>query len=86
MSALVDCIPSIQAWIRTFYNPQSGQGPPAAAEVDTGFGSPIQLRVLNVHSVEDKIWSTMWGVKGIVDATVDVSAREQAPQPSGMQK
>lgn len=34
-----------------------------------------RLAVTSVHSVEDKMWSPMWGLKGVLDLTVDVLAR-----------
>ncbi len=55
-------------------------------EIDTGHSNPTLLSVLNVHTVEDKIWSTMWGVKGIIDVTVDVAAAESQHQPGIMQR
>jgi DNA replication ATP-dependent helicase Dna2 len=49
-----------------------------------GSGASTQISVTSVHSIEDKIWSTIWGVKGIVDVTVDVSVGEVPTGPRGV--
>jgi hypothetical protein len=70
--SLLSSIPTIQAWMTAF----RGLGPGhTGSDIDAGHLGRTRLAVAAVHSVEDKMWSPMWGLKGVLDLTVDVVTR-----------
>ncbi len=52
--------------------------------MDLGNGVTSLLSVSGILGVEDKMWSTMWGIKGVVDVVVDVTAREAPGRQGGL--
>lgn len=78
-------VPGIADWLGR-YGPGSGSSAAgasavggAAASSSSYYNPPkmapsssTSMRVTSVVGVEDNLWSPVWGIKGIVDATVDV--------------
>ncbi len=70
--SLLGAIPTIQAWQSAFRGPGPGF---SGTDIDAGHLGKTRLAVSDVHSVEDKMCSPMWGLKGVLDMTVDVVTR-----------
>jgi hypothetical protein len=62
---LRDAIPYVLDWLRCYVGLPGDPDHPL-----TGAARPF--RVLRVLGTEDAVWSPVWGLKGIVDATVEV--------------
>ena len=76
---LCEGLPSVRAWADTFM-PTKGPGGRGAGRM----GGPVQfggdrgqpplLHVERVVDIEEAVWSPSWGLKGLVDASVEVSS------------
>ena len=72
---------NMRAWKRDFYPPSKrslGGRPPVAATtranlVDCGRGVKKHMRVTRVIDIEEGVWCPAYGLKGVVDASLEVS-------------
>ena len=62
---------SISFWIDPFFN--HGFLPIRPKSSHSNFAEESQLRISNVLKVEESIWSTLYGVKGKIDSTIDLA-------------
>ena len=72
MARLQQAIPSILSWVKRFL--QLTPGPEAAAQLQrpqTG-ASQQPLCVQHVVDIEESVWAPKYGLKGMIDASLDV--------------
>ena len=72
MARLQQAIPSILSWVKRFL--RSTPGPEAAAQLQRPqMGSSQQpLCVQHVVDIEESVWAPKYGLKGMIDASLDV--------------
>ncbi|KAI9794693.1 MAG: Tripartite DNA replication factor [Piccolia ochrophora] len=66
---LMSKMPQLQAWAEVFVQAK----PQAEAIVDTGKSGQCQMSINKLLDVEEHVWSPMYGLKGNIDATVQVT-------------
>ncbi|KAJ6108281.1 hypothetical protein N7523_009604 [Penicillium sp. IBT 18751x] len=66
-------IPTVQAWANVFLQAK----PQANSLVEDRNSSKLNLSINKLLEVEEHIWSPMYGLKGNIDATVQVTSRGQ---------
>ncbi|KAJ5665956.1 uncharacterized protein N7477_008404 [Penicillium maclennaniae] len=66
-------IPTVQAWANVFLQAT----PQANSLVEDRNSSKLNLSINKLLEVEEHIWSPMYGLKGNIDATVQVTSRGQ---------
>ncbi|EKG19182.1 DNA replication factor Dna2 [Macrophomina phaseolina MS6] len=71
---LVSKIPQIQGWARIFVKARPG---PDAVVKDRN-GKTVQMSVNKLLEVEEHIWSPMYGLKGNIDASVQVLMHDES--------
>jgi DNA replication ATP-dependent helicase Dna2 len=42
-----------------------------------------EVEITGLHTIEEEIWSAAWGLKGKIDATVEVAVEDEAPKKAG---
>ncbi|GME23035.1 DNA replication factor Dna2 [Neofusicoccum parvum] len=67
-------IPQIQAWAKIFVKARPG---PDAVVRDRN-GKTVQMSINKLLEVEEHIWSPMYGLKGNIDASVQVFMRDES--------
>lgn len=72
MARLQQAIPSIISWVKRFL--RSAPGPEAAAQLQRPqMGASQQpLCVQQVVDIEESVWAPKYGLKGMIDASLDV--------------
>ena len=77
---LQQAIPSILSWVKRFL--RSTPGPEAAAQVQRPQMGPSQqpLCVQRVVDIEESVWAPKYGLKGMIDASLDVGLPVQVSQ------
>ncbi|KAF7950665.1 uncharacterized protein EAE97_002217 [Botrytis byssoidea] len=66
----------LQAWAELFVSSQ----PKPGALVKAGNGDTVAMCVSNLLDVEEHVWSPMYGLKGNIDATVQITMRDEKGQ------
>ncbi|KAI9644540.1 DNA replication endonuclease-helicase Dna2 [Ciborinia camelliae] len=66
----------LQAWAELFVSSQ----PKPGALVKAGNGDTVAMCVSNLLDVEEHVWSPMYGLKGNIDATVQITMRDGKEQ------
>ncbi|KAK4643399.1 DNA replication endonuclease-helicase Dna2 [Podospora bellae-mahoneyi] len=69
---LVSKMPELRSWAQAFVS----AAPQANANVQGRNGEKINMCVSKLLDVEEHVWSPMYGLKGNIDATVQVTMRE----------
>ncbi|KAJ5567408.1 Dna2/Cas4 domain of unknown function DUF83 [Penicillium sp. DV-2018c] len=69
---LMSRMPAVLDWAHTFLHPK----PQANSMVEDRNSSKLNLSINKLLEVEEHIWSPMYGLKGNIDATVQVACRE----------
>jgi DNA replication ATP-dependent helicase Dna2 len=82
LTSLFSAIPVVQSWAASFRASSPSAG---GHDVDAGPAGRTRVAVTAIHSVEDKMWSPMWGLKGVLDLTVDVKS-QAVTAARGMQR
>ncbi|KFA53128.1 hypothetical protein S40293_03132 [Stachybotrys chartarum IBT 40293] len=62
----------LSSWARTFVSPQ----PQTDALVECRHGEKTNIAVTKLLDVEEHVWSPMYGLKGNIDATVQITMRD----------
>ncbi|KAJ7535699.1 hypothetical protein O6H91_12G043000 [Diphasiastrum complanatum] len=71
---LVEAIPTILDWLHRFHNPLQ---PSIQSQVDFGRADgQQQLSVTQVLDIEEMIWSPKFGMKGMIDASLKIKAKD----------
>ncbi|EAW24917.1 bifunctional ATP-dependent DNA helicase/ssDNA endodeoxyribonuclease DNA2 [Aspergillus fischeri NRRL 181] len=65
-------VPALKAWAEVFLRPT----PSAESVVEDRHSSKINLSINKLLEVEEHIWSPMYGLKGNIDATVQVACND----------
>ncbi|QSZ30374.1 hypothetical protein DSL72_004897 [Monilinia vaccinii-corymbosi] len=66
----------LQSWAELFVSSQ----PKSGALVKAGNGDTVAMCVSNLLDVEEHVWSPMYGLKGNIDATVQITMRDGKEQ------
>ncbi|KAJ5679422.1 hypothetical protein N7462_007666 [Penicillium macrosclerotiorum] len=66
-------IPTVQAWAEVFLHTK----PQANSLVEDRNSTKLNLSINKLLEVEEHVWSPMFGLKGNIDATVQVSCRDK---------
>ncbi|KAJ5899126.1 Dna2/Cas4 domain of unknown function DUF83, partial [Penicillium taxi] len=66
-------IPIVQAWADKFLH----EKPRADSLVEDRNGSKLNMSITKLLEVEEHVWSPMYGLKGNIDATVQVACRDE---------
>ncbi|KAJ5217327.1 hypothetical protein N7468_010335 [Penicillium chermesinum] len=69
-------VPTVQAWAEIFLHGK----PQADSLVEDRHGAKLNLSISRLLEVEEHIWSPMYGLKGNIDATVQVTCQEDDGQ------
>ena len=69
-------MPELQAWAALFINAQ----PKPEAVVQDRRGKQIEVCINKLLEVEEHVWSPMYGLKGNIDATVQISLEDEGRQ------
>ena len=79
MAVLQNRIPQILGWLATFRRPV----PDDNAAVDLGWEHPPEaVAVCGVADIEESVWAPRYGLKGMVDASVELRFRPlHGPRP-----
>lgn len=67
----------ITAWAKIFVQPE----PSAAAQVDDKHGEKTLMSISKLIAIEEHVWSPQYGLKGNVDATVQVTTASRPGAP-----
>jgi DNA replication ATP-dependent helicase Dna2 len=68
-------MPELQSWAELFVSSQ----PKREAVVRAGNGETASMCVSKLLDVEEHVWSPMYGLKGNIDATVQVTMQDAPP-------
>ncbi|KAK9824153.1 hypothetical protein WJX72_008129 [[Myrmecia] bisecta] len=74
LACLTAAIPTITAWIRTFLLPEQGQSRPRS-----------DLHISEVVDIEETIWAPKYGLKGMIDASLQVDVTPGCAPDEGEQ-
>ncbi|OJJ49372.1 hypothetical protein ASPZODRAFT_1467390 [Penicilliopsis zonata CBS 506.65] len=70
---VMDKIPEVKAWADVFLQAK----PTARSVVEDRNNSQLSLSINKLLEVEEHIWSPMYGLKGNIDATVQISCKDE---------